>query len=494
MASPKPRVVADPSIGIADLLLVLETWLDAVGNSHMSSMLKPPKGTTWKTSAVPEWLCKLAPLWKSFLKLAPNGVLPSKKHRQALEKLQDRREVNPDGKLSVEDFAITMDEWIRIGLSQLRGIKGCELNRTRCLRKATPEEQETLEEVMGYLVEIDLEDGKQQSGGSTGDMSQALVPYTCATSAEHVEASSQQKKEVLTLDLEVDPSKIFQAVLDRPSILEPHRGDRRETPKNSPVKFQGFFDGLIEKGQLDADERKLLEACQHQEPLNKGYSSQLQRSNKERQKEGIATPKAKAKTKAHGKKGKGKHKHNTPKQKKAEDLKPPQAKSKDKKAKKKVKKTLEGASATQKTPDMSPEDPGKAVDFVPPGFDPAVSRAENRHRYTSRAHRKGALEAKHMGLEGEDRLAHARTFSKAASAEFDRLWPNPKKKDQPDETQQQPAPEPLPSKKTKVQKKVKKKGKVKGKKPVKQAAQESEKNEDEPMGHDECGDSSKDVD
>jgi hypothetical protein len=97
----------------------------------------------------------------------------------------------------VEDFAITMDEWIRIGLSQLRGIKGCELNRTRCLRKATPEEQETLEEVMGYLVEIDLEDGKQQSGGSTGDMSQALVPYTCATSAEHVEASSQQKRKFL---------------------------------------------------------------------------------------------------------------------------------------------------------------------------------------------------------------------------------------------------------------------------------------------------------
>ena len=113
----RTRVVADPSIGMADLLLVLETWLNVVGNSHMSSMLKPPQGTTWKTSAVPSWLCKLAPLWKSFLKLAPNGVLPSKKHRQALEKLQDRREVNLNAKVSVEDFAITMDEWITCDFS-----------------------------------------------------------------------------------------------------------------------------------------------------------------------------------------------------------------------------------------------------------------------------------------------------------------------------------------------------------------------------------------
>ena len=485
----RTRVVADPSIGMADLLLVLETWLNVVGNSHMSSMLKPPQGTTWKTSAVPSWLCKLAPLWKSFLKLAPNGVLPSKKHRQALEKLQDRREVNLNAKVSVEDFAITMDEWIRIGLSQLRGIKSCDLSKTRCFRKATPEEQETLEELMGYLQEMDMEESKQVSGASTGDQSQAVVPFVPDDSQETVEASSQQTKVVPTLDLDMDPAKIFQAVLDRPSVFDQDGGDRKETPHNSPLKFQGFFDGLMRRGNLDAAERKLLEQCQDQEPVNKGYSSQLQRSNKERQQAGIGTPKAKAKAKAHGKKGK--HKQHTPGQKQAQDLKPPQPKSKAKKTKKKVKKTLKKASAAQETPGMSHEDSGTAPDFAACGFDSSVSRAENRHRYTSKAHHKGRIEATKLGLEGEERLAHARTFSQAASVEFERLWPNPKKTNQTAEEKKVPKS----CKNTKVQKKFKKKGKGKGKKPSKQAAVEEQHEEQgEAVPHEECEGSAEDVD
>ena len=65
------------------------------------------------------------------------------------------------------------------------------------------------------------------------------------------------------------------------------------------------------------------------------------------------------------------------------------------------------------------------ADDVPEGFDPTVSRAENRHRFTSRAHRKGSDEARKKGLEGEERLAFARTFSQKASQEFELLWPKP---------------------------------------------------------------------
>lgn len=112
----KPRLTADPSIGVGDLYKVLEGWLDEVGNNQLATSLKPPQGTTWKTAADPVWLCSLSSLWKKLVALAPNGVIPSKKNRLALEKLQEHRTVNT-GKLSQAGFAEQIDEWIRIGPS-----------------------------------------------------------------------------------------------------------------------------------------------------------------------------------------------------------------------------------------------------------------------------------------------------------------------------------------------------------------------------------------
>ena len=95
MAKPKQRLVADPSIGVTDLLQCVECWLDEKGTSNLLKELEPPSGTGWKTAVDPSWVAKLGGLWKKFIAIAPNGVIPSKKNRTALEKLQSKQVRQP---------------------------------------------------------------------------------------------------------------------------------------------------------------------------------------------------------------------------------------------------------------------------------------------------------------------------------------------------------------------------------------------------------------
>ena len=143
MAAPRgePRLVADPSIGVGDLLECMETWLDELNHNRLYSTIKPPAQTKWKTAPDPGWLLSLTSLWSKLLRLAPNGMIPSKKNRQSLERLQDARNVN-HGKIEKQAFADQIDEYMRIGLAQLRALKQSELQMSRAMRKATREEQQ----------------------------------------------------------------------------------------------------------------------------------------------------------------------------------------------------------------------------------------------------------------------------------------------------------------------------------------------------------------
>ena len=96
-------------------------------------------------------------LYKKYLTIAPNGVLPAKKHRSALIKLQEKKNVNHTN-LSAEDFAEKIDEWIRIGFAHLRALKQSSTAEQRCFRKADGEEQTILKEIMDML---DLGDGSE---------------------------------------------------------------------------------------------------------------------------------------------------------------------------------------------------------------------------------------------------------------------------------------------------------------------------------------------
>ena len=167
------------------------------------------------------------------------------------------------------------------------------VSRSRCFRKAGPQEQQQIEELLGHLKDEQGENPVQPLSGSAVEACRAMVPYVQHEPQDSQEASSSNKGGPV-LELEVDPAKIFQAVLDRPSLDDDYSDymspDRHKTTsmgekKPSPVRFKGFLDGLMNKGHLDAAEKKILLESQKQKPLNFGYSSQLQRANKESKKQ-----------------------------------------------------------------------------------------------------------------------------------------------------------------------------------------------------------------
>jgi hypothetical protein len=49
---------------------------------------------------------------------------------------------------------------------------------------------------------------------------------------------------------------------------------------NSPSSFAGFLTGMMEMGAYDDKDYQLLQDSANQEPINKGYTSHLQRANK----------------------------------------------------------------------------------------------------------------------------------------------------------------------------------------------------------------------
>ena len=212
----KQRLVADPCIGVGDLLQCVEAFLDEAGDNGLQAHLQPPANMNWKTAPNPAWLSRLSNLWRKYLALAPNAVIPSKKHRLALEKLQERRSGVNTGKKNQQDFAEACDEWIRIGLSHLRFLKQSDINRSRCFRKCDPDEIATLETVLGLITEIDGEtDDSQQSQGSpppaAADPSKQLALVPQSRPVGGAEPAAAGKK---------DPLAIFTAVNSRPSFVE----------------------------------------------------------------------------------------------------------------------------------------------------------------------------------------------------------------------------------------------------------------------------------
>ena len=286
----KPRLIADPSIGVGDLLECYEAWLDELNHNRLHSTIKPPGGTTWKTAPDPGWLLPLSSLWSKLLRLAPNGMIPSKKNRQSLERLQDVRNVN-QGKNDKQRFADQVDEYMRIGLAQLRTLKQSELQKSRAMRKVTREEQQQLEELMSLMTEVE-EEPQAAASSTTQPQSTAMVPAGGEQGHDDSQESAAEpavSKEAGILQLkmeELNPSDVFAQVLKRPSLAMSSQspvkstGLEQQRMVDSPSSFAGFLSGMMEMGAYDVQDYQLLQKSADQEPINKGHTSQLQRANK----------------------------------------------------------------------------------------------------------------------------------------------------------------------------------------------------------------------
>ena len=133
------RVVADPSIGVSDLEQVLTTFLDEhdVGGkkANLFEYLRPPTGCHWKSSPTLATSLESRSCSCHYCQLAPNGVLPAKKHKQAIQAVDCQRSLNQTKK-SPEDFSDMLDDWVRMSLSHCRSLRSCETAKARCFRRA----------------------------------------------------------------------------------------------------------------------------------------------------------------------------------------------------------------------------------------------------------------------------------------------------------------------------------------------------------------------
>ena len=136
MLGARARLTADPMIGVADLVDPLKNYLESEKDDNAMKLLQPPATASWKSGCPTSWLASLSELWKSYVKLAPNTLIPSKKHRTALGRLCATKKINYSSKKD-DDFVEKLDDYVRMGLSHLRQLSKIQKRKSKPFASVT---------------------------------------------------------------------------------------------------------------------------------------------------------------------------------------------------------------------------------------------------------------------------------------------------------------------------------------------------------------------
>lgn len=302
--------MADPTVGVADLMVPIERLLkreDGTSGFNLVKHLQPPSGVNWKTATPVEWLWKHRQLFSDYVQIAKNTLISGKRHKAALEKLETQYHVI-QGKKSKEDGVDYIDDAIRMGLSHLRQLKQFPEKLSAAMRRCSTEQQQDFTKILDLvdvgrgsctdLVPLEAETGSSAASPARGQQAKE-------TSVDFSQAERTEVKETLALEnnakleiLKEKPEKIFDRVLKH-HVSTPESKPKKEAQPSSP--FTCSFE--IEDGDLE-----ILQGASRVKPLWQDGKSQQQRLNaakkKPASKKKVATPKPKAKSKAAAKKSK----------------------------------------------------------------------------------------------------------------------------------------------------------------------------------------------
>ena len=158
MASVQKRLVADPNIGIGDLMKAIQQYVEETDDLDLFQAVDPPghHAWSWKTAPNCAWMAKVSVLALHFLDVAPNGVLSSSKLKNAVTKLCGWKKVNKT-RYADCDFADHVDHRLRVVLAQFRLLKQKTEEYQKAMKKATPWEKEKVDKVISKLVLDTLE-------------------------------------------------------------------------------------------------------------------------------------------------------------------------------------------------------------------------------------------------------------------------------------------------------------------------------------------------
>ena len=306
MAAAK-RLVADPMIGVSDVMAAFERFLDDVDPKKMNlyTLVAPPAGVSWKSSASPTWLMAMAPLLRELLAIAKNGVLPGKRTRAALEQLDEKFDLNKMKGKSRDDWADFIDDRLRMCLAHLRGLKASELAKQRMFRKADARQQQIISELLDSL-QLPL-----AGAVAEGEPALADEPSGALAARPRSEESLTPRRETEVLAIQdtcpskqasgssmvCDPAAIFDMVLNKDydkipeeaypgSSSSPARTRTQSLAKSDSPPQKTFLTGLMRMNALTEEDADTMASLQQHEPSSSSKTMK---------------PKAKAKTKGKAK-------------------------------------------------------------------------------------------------------------------------------------------------------------------------------------------------
>ena len=435
----------------------LKAFMTGKDDRNLLKLVTPPPQTGWKSATPVSWLCSLGQLFKSYIEVAPNTVISSKRHKQALVRLEESDRVN-FSKKSTSDFTDAIDDYVRMGLAHIRMLKQSAEAKERAYRRADQHQQRLLDEILELVdVKVVVEPGPtathtgSQIVVATADYDSQPLQNSGPSCSSRIEPTPHETTTAFqgSLDFEgIFDSVLDDDVVDGVKIHFTKRTDKEKdedkdkdkdkekkyailvktppgtpSPKKSPNKKHGTTrrnSGAFELALTEEDKKMLLEA-QEASPICKGGKSQQQRLNEKR-------PPKKSKGKS-----KGKSAHD-----KAEPLKANKGKNNKNKAtsSKKGKGTSEkgkaGASCKRPASDAvgnQTEDDPAALPIVVPDWIPDPSTLEGRRsviraRYVSQGYHKTMVALKQQGCTNHDAMkAAARRAHKVAGETFDKAWP-----------------------------------------------------------------------
>ena len=300
MASNKsPRLVADPSVGVADLVKVLEDYMVEKGETNLWKLIQPPSNATWKSAPPVGWLASLSTLFKRYFEVAPNTIVSGKKNKAAITRLCETKGVNHTHK-SVDDFADMVDNSIRMGLGHYRTMKQQGDLRERAFRRADSTQQKAMESVLSIVnAQVATHEQGEEQGEKQGEVAETKETRICLFQQDEQQpaqapdpapaAASSSKGTTYAVD-------VFDRVLKQPA-QSPGKDAEGETcyVDNVPIKVLKRTGATAASTQdtadspspvkgpwvlkVDSPDQKLLEKAQDAEPLAKNGKSQQQRLN-----------------------------------------------------------------------------------------------------------------------------------------------------------------------------------------------------------------------
>ena len=259
---PRFRLSADPSIGVTDLMEPLSKYMEEKGDRNLIKLLHVSPTFSWKSAPDITFLSEHAPLFQRYAKIAPNSMLPPKKNKIAIERLDQQMKCN-FSKQSTSDYVDLVDNIVRTAMKQYRDLAKDPHAKERAYRRADSETQEAINSVLVLLHKCDSrESDAEDTPPPPGPL--AIMDKDPEIKVVLPDPPPPPRKPALR----ISPKKLFQKIVNRPEsdddqeFGEPWKGGQEgsagcstDTPSKVTMKKGTSF---LQPTTLDSEEEDML--------------------------------------------------------------------------------------------------------------------------------------------------------------------------------------------------------------------------------------------